>query len=186
MVQTTFAVAKIWYLFDNAKYFSSHVRYNHKISCISEEIEHVQKWTFSIAISISPKSIIALKRLTLLAFRKSSNVISAFCIIPLSNSAALFVPGNKGCLGVTQCLPSIWQGSWMRYPLKVHVWRWWCRHSFLSVRPRHWGDCGRYFCSHTLSCRLRPLEFTIVPEGDNIKIQRHKMATDLWCKNEKS
>ena len=106
MVQTTFAVAKIWYLFDNAKYFSSHVRYNHKISCISEEIEHVQKWTFSIAISISPKSIIALKRLTLLAFRKFSNVISAFCIIPLSNSAALFVPGNKGCLGVTQCLPS--------------------------------------------------------------------------------
>ena len=96
----------IWYLFDNAKYFSSHVCYNHKISCISEEIENVQKWTFSIAISISPKSIIALKRLTLLAFRKSSNVISAFCIIPLSNSAALFVPGNKGCLGVTLCLPS--------------------------------------------------------------------------------
>ena len=99
-------VAKIRYLFDNTKYFSSHIRYNHKISCISEEIENVQKWTFSIAISISPKSIIALKRLTLLAFRKSSNVISAFCIIPLSNSAALFVPGNKGCLGVTQCLPS--------------------------------------------------------------------------------
>ena len=86
MVQTTLALAKIWYLFDNAKYFSSHVRYNHKISCISEEIENVQKWTFSIAISISPKSIIALKRLTLLAFRNSSNVISAFCIIPLSNS----------------------------------------------------------------------------------------------------
>ena len=99
-------VAKIWYLFDNTKYFSSHIRYNHKISCISEEIENVQKWTFSIAISLSPNSIIALKRLTLLAFRKSSNVISAFCIIPLSNSAALFVPGNKGCLGVTQCLPS--------------------------------------------------------------------------------
>ena len=75
MVQTTLAVAKIWYLFDNAKYFSSHVRYNHKISCISEEIENVQKWTFSIAISLSPNSIIALKRLTLLAFRKSSNVI---------------------------------------------------------------------------------------------------------------
>ena len=99
MVQTTLALAKIWYLFDNAKYFSSHVRYDHKISCISEEIENVQKWTFSIAISLSPNSIIALKRLTLLAFRKSSNVISAFCIIPLSNSAALFVPGNKGCLG---------------------------------------------------------------------------------------
>ncbi len=105
MVQTTLALAKIWYLFDNAKYFSSHVRYNHKISCISEEIENVQKWTFSIAISLSPNSIIALKRLTLLAFRKSSNVISASCIIPLSNSAALFVPGNKGCLGVNQCLP---------------------------------------------------------------------------------
>ena len=101
MVQTTLAVA-----FDNAKYFSSHVCYNHKISCISEEIENVQKWTFSIAISLSPNSIIALKRLTLLAFRKSSNVISASCILPLSNSAALFVPGNKGCLGVNQCLPS--------------------------------------------------------------------------------
>ena len=34
MVQTTLAVAKIWYLFDNAKYFSSHVRYSYKISCI--------------------------------------------------------------------------------------------------------------------------------------------------------
>ena len=43
MVQTTLAVAKIWYLFDNAKYFSSHVCYNHKISCISEVIENVQK-----------------------------------------------------------------------------------------------------------------------------------------------
>ena len=43
MVQTTLAVAKIWYLFDNAKYFSSHVRYNYKISCISEVIENVQK-----------------------------------------------------------------------------------------------------------------------------------------------
>ena len=38
-------------------------------------MEIVQKWTFSIAISLSPNSIIALKRLTLLAFRKSSNVI---------------------------------------------------------------------------------------------------------------
>jgi len=61
MVQTTLAVAKIWYLFDNAKYFNSHVRYSYKISCISKVMENVQKWTFSIAISLSPNSIIALK-----------------------------------------------------------------------------------------------------------------------------
>ena len=62
MFQTTLAVAKIWYLFDNAKYFSSHVRYNCKIiNKLEIAIENVQKWTFSIAISISPNSIIALK-----------------------------------------------------------------------------------------------------------------------------
>lgn len=111
MVQTTLAVAKIWYLFDNAKYFSSHVRYNHKISCISEVIENVQKWTFSIAISLSPNSIIALKRLTLLAFRKSSNVISAFVSFPCP-IVRLFL-----CLAIRDIWDSpnvcrqIWQGS---------------------------------------------------------------------------
>ena len=80
--------------------------YSRKLVSILGTVENVQKWTFSIVTSISPNSIIALKRLILLVFRKSSNVISASRMILLSKSSALFVPCNNGCLGVTQCLPS--------------------------------------------------------------------------------